>query len=399
MSVRVKLREAYRPAQPVTDPKMLAGRTALLAQMIRAIEDRHFHTIIYGERGIGKTSLLHVLSKRAREARYHVAYVSCGSTAGFDETFRAIAAEIPLLYHEGYGPTSLEAERGDTMAGLLSATEVTPRIASELCAKITGTRLLVVLDEFERARSHEFRRAVGEFLKNLSDRSIRAHLVIAGVATDLEDLLEPGAIVPRNIVALEVPKLTTSEIEQLVHNGEGVTGLTFDPDVIASIAFSSNGLPYLANLLCQQAGLTALAAGRLKVTMQDVPRAIAEILGEIRSRVAKPLRAGMDARVRDGSASILGQLASAAQTSGGRLTIEDIAAVFPDAGQAGRALAELEQLASCGAVNIHNENKSSRQFIFYDANVMGYLWLATADSQLNALGGTVQSRAAQAAAR
>ena len=381
MSIRLKLREAYRPAQPITEPAMMAGRTALLSTLIRAIEDRHFHTIIYGERGIGKTSLLHVLAQRAREARYHIAYFSCGASASFDETFRAVAAKIPLLFHADYGPTSAEAERGGTMADLLPEGDVTPRLASELCAKIVGTRVLVVMDEFERARSHEFRRSVGEFLKNLSDRSIRAHLVIAGVASDLEDLLEPGAIVPRNVLAIEVPKMTGPEIEQLIHNGEGVAGLTFEREVIDAIIHGSNGLPYLANLLCQQVGLTALAAGRVAVTAEDMPRAMAEVLDEITSRISKPMRQGLAARVRDGTPAILGRLASLAQTSGGRLTPEDIKAAFPEPGGGARALAEIEKLSAFNAVTAQEDRRLGRVFSFYDANVTAYLWLATVTAQ------------------
>jgi Cdc6-like AAA superfamily ATPase len=381
VSIRLKLREAYRPGQPVTEPRMLAGRTDLLTTLIRAIEDRHFHTIVFGERGIGKTSLLHVLSQLAREARYHVAYISCGASASFDETFRAVAAKIPLLFHEDFGPTSPEAERGDTIADLLPNAEVTPRLASDLCTKIIGTRVLVVLDEFERARSTEFRRSVGEFLKNLSDRSIRCHLVIAGVASDLEDLLEPGALVPRNVVSIEVPKMSADEIEELVHNGERVSSLTFEREVIDAVTLSANGLPYLANLVCQQAGLVGLAAGRTVITLDDVPRALNDILAEVRSRVSKGMRAGLDSRVSDGARSVLGRLASAAQTSGGVLTPDDLKASFPEPGGATRALMEIEKLSACGVVTVQEDKRLGRAFTFYDANVTAYLWLATVEAQ------------------
>src|SRR5580693_7002977 len=61
--IRSRLRNAYTPAQPVTDRRMFAGRTKLMTTLIRLIEDQRLHTVIYGERGIGKTSLLQVLAK------------------------------------------------------------------------------------------------------------------------------------------------------------------------------------------------------------------------------------------------------------------------------------------------------------------------------------------------
>ena len=112
-SLRIRLRSAFTPAQPVTEQRMFAGRREILMTLIRSIEDERLHVILYGERGIGKTSLLHVLAQAARDARYIVAYISCGASSSFDETFRTIAADIPLMFHRDHGPTSPEAERGD----------------------------------------------------------------------------------------------------------------------------------------------------------------------------------------------------------------------------------------------------------------------------------------------
>ncbi len=381
-AARLKLRDAYLPAQPVTDARMFAGRTGLLTAMIRAIEDRHVHMIVYGERGIGKTSLLHVLAQRAREARYHVSYISCGAAAAFDETFRAIAAQIPLLFHEDYGPTSAEGEKGATMADLLPESEISPRKASEFCARVVGTRVLVIMDEFERPQSAEFRRYVGEFLKNLSDRSVRVHLVIAGVASNLEDLLEPGGFVQRNIVALEVPKMTSEEVAQLIHNGEVVSGLTFEREAMDALIFGANGLPHLASLLSQQAGLAAISDQRLNVTRADVPYAISDALNEIKGRLSKRLRAGVANFVRDGSFAVLGPLASAAQRSEGVVLVDEIGSIFSEPDLVAQAHRELEKLKAQGVVSVHEDPKEGQYFRFVDPNALAYLWLLTAERQL-----------------
>src|SRR5205085_12278721 len=96
---RIHLRQSFTPAQPVSDPRMFAGRRELLTNIIRAVEDQRSHVVLYGSRGVGKTSLLRMLSTVAEEAKYIVIYFSCGSSSDFTETFRACAAEIPLLYH------------------------------------------------------------------------------------------------------------------------------------------------------------------------------------------------------------------------------------------------------------------------------------------------------------
>ena len=118
-AVRAKLRHAFTPSQPVADRRLFAGRDDVLKTIIRSIEDQRLHVVLYGERGIGKTSLLHILTQAAGEARYIVVYTSCGANSNFDETFRAAAAEIPLLFHSGFSPTGSEAEKGSSLADLL----------------------------------------------------------------------------------------------------------------------------------------------------------------------------------------------------------------------------------------------------------------------------------------
>lgn len=380
--VRLKLRTAYTPSQPVMDPRMFAGRTALLAKIIRAIEDQRLHTIVYGERGIGKTSLLQVLIRMAREARYLVAYVSCGAAASFDDTFRTIAAEIPLLFHEDYGPTSAEGESGKTMADLLPSEEVSPRLASEFCAKVIGTRVLVVMDEFDRSRSSEFRQDMAEFLKNLSDRSVRVQLVIAGVAANLDDLLEPGEMLQRNVIAIEVPQMTDQEIEQLVEIGQDISGLTFDEGAVSNLKWASKGLPYVASLLSQRAGLVALANQRMMVTSADVEEAIDQALGEIDGRLPRQTRASVVGWVRDGFLPVLGPLAGRAIATGGAFAPSEVPSIFPDAEQAKRAVAEIDRLTAQGILISQTGPRLGQHLQFADRNGLLYLWLLGVHSQL-----------------
>ncbi len=379
--VRMQLRNAFTPSHPVLDPAMFAGRREVLATLIRSIEDERLHTIIYGERGIGKTSLLHVLAQAGREARYLVTYVSCSAASTFDETFRAVAGHIPLLYHSDYGPTSKEAETGATFADLLPATPVTLRLASDLCAKIIGTRVLMVLDEFDRCESVEFRRNITEFLKNLSDRSVRVQVVIAGVAGNLAELMDQGRRMNRNIVAFPVPKMTPPEIQELVENGERTTGLSFSEDAVQFIVSLANGLPYFASLLGQHAGLVALDAGRVAVTTADVSAAIAEALNELKTRMTRRSQAQVENAVKSGAHRILGPLAGMAHTAGGAFTLAEVDTVFAGQDIAERCGALVESMAAQGVLLEAYDDEYGRGYRFTEESIPPYLWLMAAKDQ------------------
>jgi Cdc6-like AAA superfamily ATPase len=380
--VRMKLRNAFTPSQPVTDPRMFAGRTAILTTVIRAIEDQRLHAIVYGERGIGKTSLLHVLTQAAKDARYLVVYVSCGVGSQFDETFRSVAAEIPILYHANYGPTSPEAEKGLTFADLLPPTPVTVRSAGDLLSKLIGTRLLVILDEFDRADSSDFRLSIAELMKTLSDRSVRVQLVLAGVAANVTELVEHIPSIRRNVASLQVPKMTALEVRSLVENGETMSGLTFEPEAVTFVISIAHGLPYLASLLSHHAGLAALDDGRTKVTVEDVSAAIAEALDELKGRLSRKALTQIGECLRTGSLQSLGALAGSARLSGARFDMNDVAALYPGADSVSRLKAIADDLVSRGLLLTTGEDEVGSFYRFVEEGVPSYLWVLAMQERL-----------------
>lgn len=380
-AVRMQLRNAFTPSQPVIDYRMFSGRTQLLTTLIRSIEEQRLHTVIYGQRGIGKTSILHVLTQLAREARYHVIYISCGASSNLEEIFRAIAAGIPLLYHSGFSPTGAEAERGATLADLLPAGPVSVRTASDMLANVTGTRVLVILDEFDRCESPEFGRNVAELLKNLSDRAVRMQLIIAGVASNLTELVEHIPSIQRNITAVQIPRMTSAEILELVKNGAKRSGLTFSDDAVQQMIFAANGLPYLASLLSQHAGLVAIDDGRTVVSSDDFSAAVTRAASELKGRISARAQIQISERLDHRSRKLLSALSRGAQHVGGQFGIADIKAMFQQPTVMEECLTLIESLASEGVLIEIQPEGSEYRYRFIEEGVASYLWLLAARSR------------------
>lgn len=375
--IRFHLRNAFTPSQPVLSHRMFAGRTEVLRMLIRSIEDQRLHVILYGDRGIGKTSLLHVLAQLARDARYIVRYTSCGEETEFSDMMRSIARDIPLLYHADFAPTSSEIESGRSLADLLPDGPLTVPQISELFSKVSNTRVLVILDEFDRAQSHSFRRSVAELIKNLSDRSSRVQLVIAGVAANLTELIEHIPSIRRNILGLQVPNMANSEIEELIHNGEKVSGMTFDRDAIAFISAVAYGSPYIASLLSQHAGLAAVDRGASTVEKADVAEAISRSVGEIRQRVSS-LSLFQTAKAQaEGHGTNLGLLARLALHYGGRLLAEQADEVIRKPGQ---GLSYMQKIEKDYGLLEPLENDPAGAYHFREEGVPVYLWIELAQS-------------------
>ncbi|MBV8683153.1 MAG: AAA family ATPase [Caulobacteraceae bacterium] len=383
-AIRAKLRQAYTPAQPVTDRKMFSGRSRVLGSVIQAIEDQRLHTVIYGERGLGKTSTLHVLAQTARDARYLVLYHTCSASSNFDDVFRAVCAGIPLMFHADHGPTSQQTERGDNFASILGTEPVTTRVVGELFGKVVGTRILVILDEFDRAENEEYRRNIAELIKSLSDRAARVQLLIGGVAANLSELIANVPSIQRNIFALQLPKMPPSEIRDLVKNGESISGLTFDDDAVETITAKSLGFPFLATLLSQRSALTAIDSGRVEVTAQDVEEAVGEVIEEFRGRVSRRSVSRIEACAAEGALPALGALAGAAQTVGGWFSPFDLAPIHGDPATLSKAKANLDNLlANSGLLETRGEG-ADRTYHFAEESVPPYLWLVAGHAHADA---------------
>lgn len=346
--IRLQLRHAFTPARPIMDPTMLAGRTELLRTMIRAIEDQYLHVVLFGPRGIGKTSLLHVLCGIAQQSRYLVRYVSCGERTSFDGLMRAVFADVPLLFHAAYDPTGEEIEEGLSFADLLDDQPITVEMASDLLGKVAGSRLLIVLDEFDRATQADFRQSVAELIKNISDRGCRVQLIIAGVAHNLTEIIEHVPSIRRNILGLLVPNMAPAEIAELISNGQQASGMTFTLKALQLISLAALGLPYLASLVSQHAGFAALDRDSLVIDHTDVERGITQVLEHLELRIPPDLRQHLRSAAEDGYADSLSTLAQVALMNSFQLpqNTGDGAIIMPGVDQPAVPAAVVQRLCS-----------------------------------------------------
>ncbi|MBV8970709.1 MAG: ATP-binding protein [Sphingomonadaceae bacterium] len=342
---RLALRDALGASQPVISRDRFAGRHDALAQLIAAIEQQRLHVVIYGERGIGKTSLVHVFAETAREARYLVLYGSCGTDGRFDEIFRAFAAKIPMLYHRSVLPTTAVVEQALHFDTMLPEGHFGPREASDLLSDVVGTRVILILDEYDRIADTNFRRDVAELIKNLSDRAARVQLILTGVASNLDELIGFAPSIRRNIVGLPMRPLKTEEIGEILHLGESAAGLSFTGDAIATVGSLAGGSPYLVRLLGHRAAMAALDQRRTVIDVAQVKNAVERVLTDWNAtlpRRVQALLAGNEAREHW---SLLVAAAEAGTYSDGWFVAADVAAELPAGTSPASIEVELQRLA------------------------------------------------------
>ena len=357
-------RRAFLPSQPVHDATSFAGRTELMRRVIRAIEDQDLHVVLYGDRGIGKTSVLRVVHELAEKANYVVQYTSCGDDSDFCETFRSIAARIPLLYDAEFDPSVEMVERGGSLADRLPAGPYTVSQLSDLMANIAGTRVLIILDEFDRASSPKFRNAIAELIKNMSDRSIRCQLLVAGVADNLNELIAHVPSIRRNIVGIGVPNMGDDEVRDLIAIGERSGNVRMAGAAIDRLIGGAAGLPYLAALIGQHATLESIERNATEVGVDHVNTGFVRAQEDIASRLspAATYILAQPAVLAAGSAVV--RAAVEAVHNGGRIADPTTTA----------SLAALTEPESALFARI--EGSMDNGWRFREDGVSSYVWLA-----------------------
>jgi hypothetical protein len=375
--IRLKLRSILTPSQPVTEPKAFAGRRKVLSQLISAIEDQRLHVVLYGSRGMGKTSLLHVLTQRARQARYLVVYGSCGVGTTFSDLFRSLCAEIPLKFHQSYrvSGSGREGEGGPTLASLLPDGDLSARQVSEVMSGLIGTRVILIVDEFDRSGLGDFRERIADLIKNLSDRAVRVQLVIAGVGTNLAELIEHIPSIQRNIIGLQIPLMTEEEVRQLLHIAHAQTGITFSPEAGDLIVGVSRGWPYVATLLAHHSALAAVQKKVTSVEIDDARGAVRQAAEEVAGRLGRETLREVAFASSEAGMECLEAAAKAHIAHGGEFTPEDLKGT-PGCEEA------LDRLASEDLLVAVKEDRFGRSYEFRDVTVPLHLWLTSVAARL-----------------
>lgn len=266
----------FTPGTPVNDRDLFAGRLDQLGKVGDAITQLGYHAVLFGDRGVGKTSLANVISQMQIAGRSLAACkVTCDAGDTFTSLWKKAFQELSVItVQPGFGFTQ------EDVIGTLSLEQNVPDNASpndirRLMAGISGAAdILVIFDEFDRIVSPATTGLMADTIKSLSDSGLNCTILIVGVAESVDALIENHASVERALVQVALPRMSKDEIGQIIDKGLERLGMKIDKKPRSELISLSQGLPYVTHLLALHVARSALRDNRLAITEGDLDAGI-----------------------------------------------------------------------------------------------------------------------------
>jgi Cdc6-like AAA superfamily ATPase len=271
----VNAAKVFQPRSPITTRELFAGRWSELTTIADAVHQVGLHAIIYGERGVGKTSLSNVVKPTiwaldgGKEQDVHRLVVKAVTASGdsfasiWEKLFREITWQDnkPFI---GLIPSQKPAKT------LVDAFSLEGKLTVDMVRRVLVSlpRSVFIIDEFDRAASatsQEF----SDLIKALSDFAVDVTVVLVGVAETVDKLISDHASVSRALIQVLLPRMKADELRAIITNAEKSLDVTFSAEAADLIVKMSQGLPHYTHLI----GLNAVRTAALERYSNHVDRA------------------------------------------------------------------------------------------------------------------------------
>ncbi|MCK4402593.1 MAG: ATP-binding protein [Dehalococcoidia bacterium] len=280
IALEMKVNLAFSPAAPIDQRSLFAGRLQQITEIMDAVTQRGQHAIIFGERGVGKTSLANILNdllKPICPRGLIVSKVNCDVTDTYSSIWKKVFGEIQVFHPKrGIGYSVKPSKERIDLVQLLGD-EVSPDHVRHILSLIEP-HIVVIIDEFDRVQNENTRTLLADTIKTLSDYTVQCTVVLVGVADSVDGLIREHLSVDRALMQVHMPRMSAEETHEIIEKGLQSVPMQIQNDALEYISLLSQGLPHYVHLLGQLSARRSLGSGRRTVQKDDVKAAISDAI-------------------------------------------------------------------------------------------------------------------------
>ena len=244
------LNKAFSPSSPIKKSDFFSGRITQIDKICDVINEDGQHAIVYGERGVGKTSFANIISESL--TNIYPIKITCNKNDTFHTLWKQAFNQIQF---------------SKTIAGL----GFKPEIKKELvnfgntldinsdyfnndiinCLNSIPNKFLFIFDEFDNIEDLKTKSNFADLIKAFSDNNINTTIVIVGIADDISDLIGSHPSLERCLKQIKMPRMSDKESEEIILKGLSKLELTISDNIKNKIIEFSSGFPHYIHLLCK----------------------------------------------------------------------------------------------------------------------------------------------------
>jgi uncharacterized protein len=259
------LAENLTPSDSIKTPERLFGREKTLTTIDRAFSSPGRQMFIYGDRGVGKTSLALTSAYLHTGIENQPIYVMCGRTNNFGQTIQAIGnALIPveerLEKAASGGGFNFTLPGGFGGVGVSDGTKSSTNIsqpqslneALDIIRYVSAKRrstTIVIIDEMERIEGQAEREKFAEFIRNIPELNADVRFIFCGIMHDVTELLQSHASAGRILETIELKRLNHSDLWKILTVVADKLNVKIQEEALIRISQVSDGFPHYVHLI------------------------------------------------------------------------------------------------------------------------------------------------------
>jgi uncharacterized protein len=195
------LKKNLTPARAVSSPEHLKGRARTLRQIDRAFNSPGKHIFIYGDRGVGKTSLAQTAAFIQQSSSADPILLACGGVPFLSTVRDAVKRALPAgdavhqrkIEHKlkmgmlGFGYDMSRSLTSGVVPPIESINDAVQLL--RFVGEVHSKEPVIIFDEFDQIPDDAQRKACAEVIKQVSDQALNIRFILCGIGSSLEDLI------------------------------------------------------------------------------------------------------------------------------------------------------------------------------------------------------------------
>lgn len=248
----VLLNQVFSPSTPIQEKDFFFGRMSQLEKIIEAINEKGQHAILYGERGVGKTSLANTMNKSFTNV--FPVKVTCDRKDSFKSLWESAFEKIQ--FSKTTSGIGFNAEKMTEIVDMEEHIATIQNLKTNHIITLLNSfgedfKLMFIFDEFDNINNEKTRASFADLIKSLSDNNLNTTIILVGIADNIESLIGNHQSLERCLKQVKLPRMGKDECEEIIDNGIKKLGLKIDKSVREKIIEFSSGFPHYVHLLCK----------------------------------------------------------------------------------------------------------------------------------------------------